>query len=199
MTKKLFSILFLSLTFFNQIFTSYSFEKDILEVWLKMNCKIIWIDDWDTFNLSCLNQYNQVVYINNVRLLWLNTPDLGGYWYKHCYYDESKDVVNFLKISKRDLEVSFYGSDLCKDPFKWCRNLVTIKDLETWEDINSRMILNWYAFKWISFSNIPKDIKINYTISELKAKKEKSWLWWRCEIVYNKTEIDTSIPPAMTK
>ena len=195
-------ILILSLIInFNFINISNAWNN-ILPIYSKKECTIINVDDWDTFNLSCKN--NKITeYINNVRTLWVNAPDLDRNWnkeYKHCYYDESRKIINYIKNKKRLLKVEFFWSDLCKDKYKWCRNLVRIIDKKTWIDINESLISKWYNFSWINFSMIPKKIKIRYFIAEKRAKKNKVWLWWKCSISYN-TEynyLNSFIPNKMT-
>ncbi|MDD5770266.1 MAG: thermonuclease family protein [Candidatus Gracilibacteria bacterium] len=195
--KNIINILLVNILFISSI---YAFEKDIIESGTDMICKIVGVDDGDTFDISCKDKEDKQIYVNNVRLFGVNTPDIGKDGYKHCYYDEAKEIVKKLQDSNRDFEVNFYGSDLCKDPYKGCRNLVTLKDIETKTDINNALILKGYALKWIDFSNIPKEIRIDYSIAEIKAKKDKKGLWGKCDILYNDdSQTDTAIPPTMTK
>ena len=172
-------IVTLSLFLINNLY-AYS---NIIPSNTKKECTIINVDDWDTFDLLCNN-----IRINNVRTLWVNAPDLKINWkntYKHCYYDESKNIIEILKKKKRNLIIEFYWKDLCKDPSKWCRNLVRIIDKKSWLDINELLITKWYNFSWVKFSMIPKNLQIKYFIAEKRAKRYKKWLWWKCEILYN--------------
>jgi hypothetical protein len=146
--------------------------------------------------------YNNGVkeYIYNVRTLWINAPDLDNNWNKHCYFDEAKEIIQLIKNEKRSLYIEFYWSDLCKDPYKWCRNLVRIIDKETKKDINELLVIKWYNFSWTNFSMIPNWLKAKYFIAEKLAQKNKNWLWWKCSISYNKkyNYLNSSIPVKMT-
>ncbi|MFK7780312.1 MAG: thermonuclease family protein [Candidatus Gracilibacteria bacterium] len=162
-------------------------------------CIIINIDDGDTFDLLCKNKE----YFYNVRTLGVNAPDFGNNIdknYKHCYYDEAKKIISSIKEKKIILIVEFYGSDLCKDKDKGCRNLIRIIDKNTGLDINELLIRKGYNFSWTQFSMIPKKLKAKYFIAEKRAEAEKIGLWGKCEIVYNKgyNYLDSSKPNKMT-
>lgn len=112
-------ILFLCLISYSEVFAA-SIEK----VGENDFCKIAKVDDGDTFDLDCTGNYYP-----NVRLLGVNTPDLEQQSRKKsCFYDEAKSLLEQRK--NRLYKVEFYGSDLCKDPYKGCRNLVRLIDIE---------------------------------------------------------------------
>jgi len=185
---------FLLATISYQTTSSFFVSRDILPVNSKLNCTIAQVDDWDTFDIQCWEKY-----IPNVRLYWVNAPDSDGpNLYKHCYYNEAKNAVNLL--IKREMSVEFYWSDLCKDPFKGCRNLVKLNDINTWLDINELFIEKWFAFSWTQFSNMSQDIKLKYIKAEFHAKTINSWLWWKCNVVYNSGAlVDSWIASKMTE
>lgn len=174
-------IFIISLSIIN---TSNALENNILPINTKKDCTIINVDDWDTFDLKC-NNGDIDEYIYNVRTLWVNAPDIGNNWNNHCFYDDARRIIQLIKIKKIKLNIEFYWSDLCKDPYKWCRNLVRIIDKLTNKDINEQLIIKWYNFSWTNFSMVPQKFKIKYFIAEKIAQKNKSWLWGKCSISYN--------------
>lgn len=94
------------------------------------------VDDGDTVDLLCGEKV-----IPAVRLLGINTPDIiMPDNIKHCYYSEARNVMRAIASDDRPLSVTFYGSDLCADKAKGCRNLVRLVDTETGYDINERLI-----------------------------------------------------------
>lgn len=64
---------------------------------------------------------------------------------------------------------TFYGSDICKDPYKGCRNLVEMTSIENGIDLGGTMISKGYAFSWTTFSMIPTIIHNLYNQSEIIA------------------------------
>lgn len=64
---------------------------------------------------------------------------------------------------------TFYGSDVCKDPYKGCRNLVEMTSAENGIDLGGAMITKGYAFSWTTFSMIPTIIHNLYNQSEIIA------------------------------
>ena len=195
-------ILIISIIFSLSIINISIAGNNIMQINSKKECIIINVDDWDTFDLLCTNN-NVKEYIYNVRTLWVNAPDLYYNWnnrFKHCYYDEAKNIIELIKNKKRVLMIEFFWSDLCKDEYKWCRNLVRMIDKKTWLDINELLIIKWYNFSWIKFSMIPRKIKTRYFIAEKRAKRNKNWLWWKCEILYNDeyNYLDSHFPNKMT-
>jgi hypothetical protein len=76
-----------------------------------------------------------------VRLLAINTPDIiMPDNIKHCYYDEARNIIKKVKEENREITSVFYGSDLCADKAKGCRNLVRLIDNKTGLDINERLV-----------------------------------------------------------
>ncbi len=195
--KIIFNIIFVSIILFWNINSIFAKEK-IIKKFQKKECIITNVDDGDTFDLVCSNNWKKQ-FINNVRTIWVNAPDIKNRS-KHCYYDESKKVIEFIKNRKRKLEVEFFWKDLCKDPDKWCRNLVRIIDKNTGVDINKLLIYKWYNFSWTNFSMIPKRIKVDYFIAEKRARKNKQWLWNSCRVIYDDKYdyLNSSIPSKMT-
>ena len=194
--KKIFSLILviISLTFSN---VDAQINQKIISIHETKNCKIVHIDDWDTVSLLCKDN-NKQSYIPHVRLLWVNAPDVWVSSNNHCYYEEAKNKINTYK--NKDLSVTFYWSDICKDPYKGCRNLATLRDIETDTEINKLLIQEGYYFSWLNFSMIPKNIKVQYLMAEIKAKKNEKWLWNSCSINYQKvSSLDSSITPKMTK
>lgn len=193
--KKVFLIIMVSIISWVSLSKAdFILNRDIIEYWKILYCSIGEIDDWDTFDLLCGNQY-----ITNVRLLWVNAPDIEWpNWYKHCYYDETKNSINTIR--KRELKVEFFWNDLCLDQSKWCRNLVIITDIASWLDLNELLISKWLAFSWTNFSSIPNELKIKYIKAEYKASRNKLWLWWKCRVEYNSNvSIDSWKPGKMTE
>lgn len=75
-------------------------------------CHITKVDDGDTFTLDCTTKLYP-----NVRLLGVNAPDKNQKTgKKSCYYTEAKKYLE--NRMDRLYKVEFYGSDLCKDPYK---------------------------------------------------------------------------------
>ncbi len=157
-------------------------------------CFIVGIDDGDTFNLDCIGWY----YLN-VRLLGINTPDYNVLtWKRSCYYNESKRYI--MERKKRTYTAVFYWKDLCKDEYKWCRNLVRLIDTKSKIDLAQMMILRWYAFSWTLFSAVPDNIKYIYKSMEQIASENKIGLWNECNINYNSNSpSDSGIPDKMTQ
>ena len=156
-------------------------------------CKIGNIDDGDTFDLHCTKWY-----YSDVRLIWVNTPDYDHRieWGK-CYYDQARSYIE--KRKQRSYEVTFYGNDLCKDQFKWCRNLVQLVDTETHVDMGQMMIMRWIAFSWTNFSVVPLDMSIKYDHMQNIASQYNRWLWSQCNITTDLTKrLNSSIPQYMT-
>lgn len=151
------------------------------------------VDDGDTFSLSCWD-----IDYPNVRLLGVNTPDINLNTKKEsCYYSESKKYME-ARIW-RTYKVNFYGSDLCKDPYKWCRNLVQLMDIDWAYDVWKNMILKGIAFSWTNFSVIPNEIRKSYDMAESNAYKNWRWLWGKCEIDFqDDSKIDVPVPDKMT-
>lgn len=156
-------------------------------------CTITKVDDGDTFDLACWD-----VDYPNVRLIWVNAPDIDlSIQKKYCYYDEAKKFLE--RRVWRTYKVFFYGSDLCKDPYKWCRNLVQLTDIEGRYDIWRNMILKWVAMSWTNFSVIPEDIRTLYDLSELDSRRHRRWLWEKCQVQFgDDSQIDISTPDKMT-
>ncbi len=175
--------------------SSFNLIREIQTVWKSVLCKIWEVDDWDTLNLDCWEEY-----FADVRMLWMNAADKDQdeTWYEHCYYKEAKNVLKSVK--NREIEVSFYWSDLCKDPYKWCRNVVRITDKQTSLDVWEIMISGGFAFSWTQFSSIPSDLKLNYMKAEKKATKSNIWLWKNCKVDYlGSTSMDSWQPNQMTR
>ncbi len=156
-------------------------------------CSIGTIDDGDTFDLNCRGWY-----YSDVRLIGVNTPDYNSNTEKwNCYYNEAKKYISERK--KKTYEVTFYGNDLCKDPYKWCRNLVQLIDIKNRIDIGQMMILRWFAFSWTNFSMIPNNMRNTYNTMESISSSNHLWLWSQCHIISTKVSwIDSSIPTKMT-
>lgn len=130
-------------------------------------CTIAKVDDGDTFDLDCTTRYYP-----NVRLLGVNTPDKNQKTgKKSCFYDEAKKILE--KQKGRIYKVEFYGSDLCKDPYKGCRNLVRLIDIERDYDLGERLVRNGYAFSWTNFSIIPDSVGSLYEKSEAFSSEKK--------------------------
>lgn len=183
-------ISFLVLVSVNQV-SAYSITEKVGD---NAFCKIAKVDDGDTFDLDCTTKYYP-----NVRLLWVNTPDKDQKTgKKSCYYDEAKSLLENRK--DRLYKVEFYGSDICKDPYKWCRNLVRLIDVEKDFDLGERMIERGFAFSWTNFSMVPESLDIAYNRSEKIAYSKWRWIWSDCEVeFFNKSVIDSSHPNKMTK
>lgn len=156
-------------------------------------CKIIKVDDGDTFSLDCSGRQYP-----NVRLLWVNAPDKNQKdGKKSCFYSEAKRYLENRK--DRLYKVEFYGSDLCKDPYKWCRNLVRLIDLEGDFDLWERMIEKGFAFSWTNFSVVPQSIRAVYSQREVFAFEKWLWLWGKCEVeFYDDSRMNSSYPDKMT-
>lgn len=187
-----FVIIVVALIFFGATVFSYA---DIVKTGDNILCQIGKVDDGDTFDLNCWEKHYP-----NVRLLWVNTPDKNQdeIGYKHCYYNEAKEYIE--KQKNKIFQVSFYGSDLCKDSYKGCRNLVRLVDHASWSDLGRTMIMRWYAFSWTRFSMIPYEIKKVYQESELISKESEVWLWRSCNITINPdSPKDSWIPDKMTE
>lgn len=181
-------------------FTSYiSFAQEevfisaIQKEWKKAFCKISWVDDGDTLNLACSDGNYQ-----NVRLLGINAPDKDIENNREsCYYSEAKAYLE-KRIGQSYVAV-FYGSDLCKDPYKGCRNLVRLIDLKNSSDLGQSMILHGLAFSWTNFSMIPRETRGLYDWMERISSQHKLGLWRSCQISQNQvTTLDEHIPPKMT-
>lgn len=194
MKKTLFSISFIFLSF-----TSFSYAQDevfIREIqaqWKKLICRISWVDDGDTINLSCTDGNYE-----SVRLLGINAPDKNlSSNIENCYYQAAKKYLE-QKVGI-PLVVIFYGSDLCKDPYKWCRNLVRLIDIRSNMDIGQNMILHGLAFSWTSFSMIPSQTKLIYDWMERISSNHQLGLWWECSVQYQDVStIDSPTPTKMT-
>lgn len=168
-------------------------NKSIHKIWTIKECIVDDVDDWDTINLLCSKEL-----VTNVRLLWINTPDINKTtWKEKCYYNEAKAAME--KLRWRKVNVEFFWNDLCKDSYKWCRNLVRLKDYESGQDINKTLIRKWFAFSWINFDIISKELKEDYIKTEKTAIYNKEWLWNKCKVQYFKTEYNSSIPDKMTE
>ncbi|MDD4530452.1 MAG: thermonuclease family protein [Candidatus Gracilibacteria bacterium] len=172
-------------------------NKEIQKIGTEKTCYIDDVDDGDTISLKCGE--NEI--IPNVRIMGINTPDFDRInQIIHCYYDESQNVMEKIRKNERELKVEFYGSDLCKDTYKGCRNVVRLIDKETSIDINKSMIADGYAFSWTDFSIIPKKIRNSYKLAELDAKDNNKGLWGKCEINYfEKGEMDSGVADKMTE
>lgn len=154
-------------------------------------CTITKVDDWDTFDITCWE-----IYYPDVRLLWVNTPDINS-GIEHCFYKEAREYMK--KRIWRTYKVNFYWSDLCQDPYKGCRNLVQLVDLEWKYDIWANMILKGFAFSWVNFSIIPWNIQLQYDTLENYAQIHERGLWWSCSVQFwDNTRIDSPIPDKMT-
>ena len=164
------------------------------KIWDNEFCKIVKVDDGDTFTLDCTTKQYP-----NVRLLGVNAPDKNQKTgKKSCYYNEAKKYIE--NRMDRLFKVEFYGSDICKDPYKWCRNLVRLIDLEGDFDLGERMIEKWFAFSWTNFSVIPDSIHVSYDQSESFAYDKKLGLWGKCEVdFYDDSRLNSSRPDKMTK
>lgn len=162
-------------------------------IWVKKMCEIVSVDDGDTFDLKC----EWTIY-PSVRLLWIDAPDKNQKNGKeYCYYKEAKRFI-VGKMQKKFI-TTFYGSDLCKDPYKGCRNLVEMISSENGIDLGRAMISKGYAFSWTTFSMIPKIIQNLYNQSEVIAYESNIWLWSKCDVIFWPiSTIDTSIPSKMT-
>lgn len=155
-------------------------------------CSIDHIDDGDTFDIRCSDRW----LLHDVRLLWVNTPDIRAFE-DNCFYKESKNYIE--KRIEKTYRVQFYGSDLCKDTSKGCRNLVTLYDIEGGFDVWEIMILKWFAFSWTNFSVIPDSIREKYDQNEAYAFEHWFWIWGKCEVeFFEDTRIDSPIPDKMT-
>lgn len=156
-------------------------------------CKIVKVDDGDTFTLDCLSKIYP-----NVRLLGVNAPDKNQKTGKNsCFYNEAKKYIE--NRMDRLYKVEFYGSDICKDPYKGCRNLVRLIDLDGDFDLGERMIEKGFAFSWTNFSVIPASIHNIYDQKEAFAYEKKLWLWGKCEVdFYDDSHINSSRPDKMT-
>lgn len=157
-------------------------------------CNIGDIDDGDTFDLNCRGWY-----YSDVRLIGVNTPDYNHHTEKwNCYYNEAKEYIRERK--ENTYKVTFYGNDLCKDPYKWCRNLVQLVDLKNNADIWQMMILRWFAFSWTNFSIIPSNMRSIYDRMEYISSMNNLWLWSQCHVVSTPVMgMDSSIPTKMTE
>ena len=130
-------------------------------------CHITKVDDGDTIQLECTTKIYP-----NVRLLGVNAPDKNQKTgKKSCYYTEAKKYLE--NRMNRLYKVEFYGSDLCKDPYKGCRNLVRLIDIEGDFDLGERMIQKGFAFSWTNFSVIPESVHTIYDQSEAFAFEKK--------------------------
>jgi hypothetical protein len=107
-------------------------------------------------------------------------------------------VMRKIQQNKRKISAQFYGSDLCADTAKWCRNLVRLIDEETGSDINERLIETWYAFEWTNFSMVPAKLKVQYRLAEKYALTQEKGLWWKCGVAYYRSENDSQKPEKMT-
>ena len=131
----------------------------------KLSCTIDDVDDGDTVDLLCGEKV-----IPSVRLLGVNTPDIVmPENQKHCYYDEARGVMKGIEKDGLAISVTFYGSDLCADKAKGCRNLVRLVDEATGYDINERLVDSGFAFEWTDFSSVPSQIRARYRIAEQHA------------------------------
>ncbi len=194
--KQIFTTLFL----FVLPISSYALEtKTVVDRSIRtsgdvLSCTIDDVDDGDTVDLLCGEKI-----IPSVRLLGVNTPDIiMPENEKHCFYDEARGVMRKIKNNARKLTVQFYGSDLCVDRYKGCRNLVRLTDEETDLDVNERLIESGYAFEWTDFSTVPLKIKARYRMAEKRARENQSGLWGKCIINYSYSKLDSSVPDKMT-
>ncbi|MBX9809919.1 thermonuclease family protein [Candidatus Gracilibacteria bacterium] len=156
-------------------------------------CFISDIDDGDTFDLDCGGGYYP-----DVRLLGVNTPDFnhvteGG----NCYYNEARTYI--AERRNKIYNVKFYGNDLCKDPFKGCRNLVQLTESKTHTDLGQMMILRGFAFSWTNFSIIPENLRETYNRMEKFSSANQLGLWKQCNLKYHELQgMDVGIPRIMT-
>jgi len=129
--KKFFSIFFIflcaaPLSLFAQEKAS-TVDHKVKKTGTELTCTIDDVDDGDTVDLRCGDTV-----IPAVRLLAINTPDIiMPDNIKHCYYDEARNVMRRIRSEKREVTAIFYGSDLCADSAKGCRNLARLIDNET--------------------------------------------------------------------
>jgi endonuclease YncB( thermonuclease family) len=135
----------------------------------ELMCTLNEVDDGDTVDLRCGKKV-----IPAVRLLAINTPDVEmPANIRHCYYDEARGVMRKISEDQRIVKAVFYGSDLCADRAKGCRNLARLIDIETGYDINERLIESGYAFEWTGFSMVPAQIRVRYKLAEKRAEKNE--------------------------
>lgn len=169
-------------------------HAEIIEwIWVEKICEITMVDDGDTFDLKC-----QWKTYPSVRLLWINAPDKNQKNGKeYCYYEEAKKFI--VSNTKKKFITTFYGSDICKDPYKGCRNLVEMTSIENGIDLGGTMISKGYAFSWTTFSMIPTIIHNLYNQSEIIAYERNIWLWGKCDIIFWPiSNINASMPSKMT-
>lgn len=169
-------------------------DAEIIEwIWVEKICEITMVDDGDTFDMKC-----EWKTYPSVRLLWVNAPDKNQKNGKeYCYYGEAKRLI--MNNMHKNFTTTFYGSDLCKDPYKGCRNLVEMTSVENGIDLGGSMISAGYAFSWTTFSIIPPILNTLYNQSEIISYENHFWLWEKCDVLFSAIEpMNSNTPSKMT-
>jgi endonuclease YncB( thermonuclease family) len=122
--------------------------------------------DWDTVRL--INNWEEI----KVRMIWVDAPESNSsrFWYIECYWKESSDFLKNL-IEWKEVEIEYDLSQWKTDIYG--RVLAYIK--YEWENINEKMIKEWYAWEYLYDKNY-KYLE-NFKTSQESAKLNNNWLW----------------------
>ena len=125
--------------------------------------------DWDTIKVSDILTNKKYF----VRMLWIDSPEntKKRFWYIECYWKEAKKYLEKLIWENKKL---FIEKDLSQWEFdKYWRILWYIYKDKNWENLNLKMIKDWFAFEFTF--NLP----YLYQKSFKNAQKNsyKKWIW----------------------
>lgn len=148
--------------------------------------KLLGIIDWDTISV----EYDWKK--TNIRMIWLDAPEKSSlrFWSPECFGKESYEQLSFYLSWATMVSLEFDESQGKTD--KYNRLLAYV--LYNWENVNWKMIKDWYAFEYTY--NKKYKYQENFKKNQEVAKNNSLWLWsnetcsWLRDI--NKLKTDTS-------
>lgn len=141
-------------------------EEKIIGSNINENIKVEKVIDWDTIRVT-LNWQSV-----KVRLIWIEAPESNDtrYGYTECYGQASSNYLTNL-LSNKTIWLEYDSTQWKYD--KYDRILAYI--FLNWENINKKMIENWYA--WENTFNLPYKYQSEFKKTESNARQWNKWLW----------------------
>jgi len=142
-------------------------NKEVLKLY---DAELFRIVDWDTIEVKYKWRKEKI------RMIWINTPEKRRSKKrdnrKECFWEEASDYITKL-ISWKDIQLEF---DETQDTrWKYKRLLAYVRC--EWENINLKMIEDWYAYAYIYDYSNPCKYQNEFARAQIKAEVDNKWLW----------------------
>lgn len=134
------------------------------------NAELLKIIDWDTIEVL----YNWKK--EKIRMIWIDTPEVyktrKSNYLRECFWEEASAYLKKLIYWKK-IKLEFDDSQSTR--WKYWRLLAYVR--RDWENINLKMIEDWYAYEYTYQKDNPYKYQFEFECAQLRAEIANRGLW----------------------